>query len=527
MDTITLLPGPTSVLAERGFSARTTSSALAGTLSSQSFEQLLVSGGDERIAIDPNTGRNRYGTPGGQARNEIWFSSSTACAISPRGHDAALEIYRSVVRAHDCYAIPTWFNRIRARLARLFAIPGTTIILSGSGTELELIALCLARSILRQPLTNLVIAPEETGRGVPLAGSGRHFLGSAPFCEMVERGSLVDGLECSEISTEIVEIRDQHGSPLSLDYIDDEVVQRVEASIANGRAALIHLLDCSKTNCIGLRRSAASALMARYAGRALVVVDSCQLRCAPEQIRADLQAGFMVMITGSKFAGGPPFAGAILIPPKIIEQLQRLELPSGLLSYTAAEDWPAGLRSKIGCRFIATRNIGAGLRWEAALAELERFFALPDRLREAVAAAFASAVEKYVRDYPCLQMTEQQSVELDRTIFPIVTVAENGTLASEAIHRALRKPLPDSLHGSSKRIFHVGQPVHIGHRSALRVCLSMPQVVDAAENMARGQAFEAAIGPLMADIEGLFSKWARIADELCRQPQVRHAESSC
>jgi len=508
------LSGSTSVARDRAFYARTTSAALH----SPSFEQLLVSGGDERIAIDPCTGRNRYGTPPGKADEETWFSSSTATAISPRGHDAALDTYRSVIHASDAYAIPTWFNRIRARLVRLLGIPGTAVVLSGSGTELEFIALFLARSILRQPLTNLVIAPEETGRGVPLAASGRHFLGSAPFGDEVERGLLLEGVASSDILTQTVEIRDEYGAPRSLDCIDDDVVQRVEASVANGRCALIHLLDCSKTNRGGLRRSTAAALMARYARRALVVVDSCQLRCSPERIRADLQAGFMVMITGSKFAGGPPFAGAILIPPIITEQLQRFELPAGLLTYTAAEDWPAGLRSKISSRFIAARNVGAGLRWEAALAELERFFALPVQLREAVAAAFASAVETCVRDHSCFQMIEQQSVELDRTIFPIVTVAEDRILASEAIHRALRRPLSDnSAPGTSERVFHVGQSVPIGHCGALRVCLSMPQVVDAAENMARGQGFEAAIAPLMADIDGLFSKWARIADGLRRR----------
>ena len=518
MDITTPSSSSTSLAREGGFYGRTISSALPTVLHAQSFEQLLVSGGDERIAIDPHTGRNRYGTPPGKADEEVWFSSSTAAAISPRGHDAALEAYRSVIHANNAYAIPTWFNRIRARLVGLFGIPGTAIVLSGSGTELELIALVLARSLFRRPLTNLVIAPEETGRGVPLAASGRHFLGSAPFGDKVERGLLLEGFESPEILTETVEIRDEHGEPLSLDCIDDEVAQRVEASVADGRCALIHLLDCSKTNRSGLRRSTASALMARYAGQALVVVDGCQLRCAPEQIRADLQAGFMVMITGSKFAGGPPFAGAILIPPKIAEQLQQLELPSGLFTYTAAEDWPAGLRSKISGQFIATRNVGAGLRWQAALAELDGFFALPVQLRENVAAAFASAVKRCVRDYPCFQMIERQSVELDPTIFPIVTVAKDRILTSETIHRLLREPLPDnSAPGTSKRIFHVGQPVPIGHCSALRVCLSMPQVVDAAENMAKGQGFEAAIAPLMADIDGLFSKWARIADDLCRR----------
>ena len=90
------------------------------------------------------------------------------------------------------------------------------------------------------------------------------------------------------------------------------------------------------------------------------------------------------MITGSKFAAGPPFAGALLLPPGLLQQPQ-LHLPAGLLAYTAAEDWPAALRGRVTRQFAATDNIGVGLRWEAALAELERLFALPVPFREAVA----------------------------------------------------------------------------------------------------------------------------------------------
>jgi hypothetical protein len=491
---------------------------------SPSFEQLLASGGDERIAIDPGTGRNRYGTPRGKACEEVWFSSSTAAAISPRGYDAALRAYRSVMQTRDPCSIPTWFDRIRARLMSLFGSQGSEIILSSSGTELELLGLLLAKNILLRPLTNLVIAPAETGRGVLLAAAGRHFLASTPFSGAIECGSLVEGLEVPESLTETVEIRDQFGRLLPPEVVDSKVIREVERNVAAERCVLIHLLDCSKTNGSGLRRSTASVLTEQYAGKVLVIVDSCQLRCSPEQIRADLHAGFMVMITGSKFAAGPPFAGAILLPSKIVEQLRFLDLSPGLLAYTASEDWPLALRRKISRPFAVAENIGAGLRWEAALAELEKLFALPIQFREAVAKAFAIAVERRVCENPCLESVDHGKVAgfLSRTIFPILTIAEDETpLAAEAVHQALRLPSPGrSCPEASKRIFHVGQPVSIGTRSALRVCLSASHIVDVAENMKTGQAFETAIAPLMADIDRLFLKWARVADDLCRRSRL-------
>jgi hypothetical protein len=50
---------------------------------------LIASGGDERIWPDPVTRRNRYGVPAAPAPDELWFSSSTASPVSPRGWAAA------------------------------------------------------------------------------------------------------------------------------------------------------------------------------------------------------------------------------------------------------------------------------------------------------------------------------------------------------------------------------------------------------------------------------------------------------
>lgn len=226
----------------------------------------------------------------------------------------------------------------------------------------------------------------------------------------------------------------------------------------------------------------------------------------------------MVMITGSKFAGGPPFAGAILLPPAIVTQLERIELPLGLLSHTSAEDWSADLRAKIDCQFWANENLGAGLRWEAALVELERFFALPVELRETVVKEFAMAVQERVQESAGLELIDLQSLESTQTIFPIMTMLGDDKIrASEAVHRLLKHPFPEnSRDGISRRAFHVGQPVPIGTGSALRVCLGMPHVVDVAESVAKGQVFGSAIAPLMADLDGLFLKWTRIANDLRR-----------
>ena len=482
------------------------------TVDRRLFESLLTSGGDERIAIDPANSRNRYGAPAGKACDEVWLASSTASAISSRGYEAALEALRCLTGVDRKSPLSGWFDRIRDRLGALFGIPQAEIILSSSGTELELIALVLARHIMLRPLTNVVIAPAETGRGVPLAAAGRTFLKTTPFAAEVECGRLLGGLEESRV--EIVEIRDQKGVPLAADSIDDAVVRSAEANIAGGRDVLVHLLDCSKTDRTGLRRATASALMARYSGRLVVVVDACQLRCSREQIKADLDAGFMVMITGSKFAGGPPFAGALLLPPWIVQRLQSIKLPQGLFAYTAANDWPLALRERLQGCFVATANVGMGLRWEAALAELERLFSLDTALRARVTARFSALVCEHASSL-CFDLIDRDHRDGDirhRTIFPIVTCDGNGRpLAADAVQRALRTPLQEGIAGVSGRVFHVGQSVAVGHRSALRVCLSAPEIIGVGERMRAGKDFDAAFAPLAADVADLFGKWRRIA----------------
>ena len=104
---------------------------------------------------------------------------------------------------------------------------------------------------------------------------------------------------------------------------------------------LLHVLDTSKTGLAGPSREIAAQIAASAPERVLVMVDACQLRCPADRLRADLDGGFMVLITGSKFAGGPPLSGALLLPEAIATHLRSAPLPpEGLADYSARLDWP-------------------------------------------------------------------------------------------------------------------------------------------------------------------------------------------
>jgi hypothetical protein len=250
-------------------------------------------------------------------------------------------------------------------------------------------------------------------------------------------------------------------------------------------------------------------------------------------LRADLDAGCIVLLSGSHFAGGPPFSGAVLMPPGLSADLRDMALPAGLADYSAALDWSPVLRGNLCGSFSTLANIGLGLRWECALAELEPYFALDGILRERIAARFAQEIHAHLAASPQLKLADydwRPSAHV-RTIFPILTFDDRGrAISAERLFRALRQPkTPPTTHGGARpgrrrkparldfershgqRIIHLGEPVAIGEMQALRLCLGAPQVNDVARRLAEGEKFDYAFHPLADDLSEVFGRWNDLA----------------
>lgn len=484
---------------------------------SAALNAYLWSGGDERLLIDPQSGRNRYGVPAGPSPREVWLASSTASPVTSRGYAAAGQAFERIMRRRFPLALSAWFDDLRRRLLNLFDTQDCDVIFAASGTQAEFLALTLAKSYFSRPLTNIVVAPHETGRGVLPAADGRHFLGTSPFDGPIKRGERLQGLEGCDFLVDAVELRDRAGLPFEAEYVDTIVAARIEAHLATGRDVLLHVLDCSKTGLSGPTRAMAADIAAAHPGRVMVVVDACQLRCEPQQIRSDLAAGFAVMLTGSKFGGGPPFAGALLLPAAFSERLNQIAWPAGLSAHSAALDWPARLRARVDGSFVANANIGLGLRWECALAELERYFAIDDPLRNKVAKAFAEMTLTELATSPRLALVDPGfGANLKaRTIFPIVTFDDRGGgISAEALLNQMRIPQGSyDARPRHRRAFHLGQAVEIGPWSGLRVCLGAPLVNAVADRMQAGADFGAAFKLLAEDLRELFELWRQLAAE--------------
>jgi hypothetical protein len=478
---------------------------------------LLATGGDERIWPDPVTRRSKYGTRTEPAPDELAFSSTTANTISEQGYAAAARALERLTSPDPKarFSYDEWFDEIRAQILGFLGVPGAEAILTPSGTDAEIMVAALAASITDRPLTNILIGPEETGSGAPLAASGRHFAERTALGSKVTPASVIAGLSDHPVDAMFVPIRHGNGSPCDTNAIGARVREAVERTLKQGRAALVHVLDSSKTGLCGVTREAARSLKAHDPERIFIVVDACQLRCSLSQIKRDLDDGFMVIATGSKFAGGPPFSGVVLLPAALAGEIRpEAPLARGLAGYSAVLDWPASLRSRLDQNSMQRMNTGLGLRWAAALDGLTAMAALGDEFFARFADRFAGEVIARARNLRRAQYhgDDAASTSGPRTIVPLTVLTENGSFANlvegRAVASALRAPTPGS-------VCHVGQAVRLGPRSALRVAASAYTMAGVAARIRDGYCFERAFQPVIKDLDRLFEKWSLIE----RQPQ--------
>jgi hypothetical protein len=482
-------------------------------IASHPLSLLLAAGGDGRIWPDPATGRNRYGTRTTPRGDEISFASTTASNVSAEGFHAAdgeLKRLFSVDGAASC-SVDDWFAAIRNRLALLFGSHGTKVILAASGTDVELFALALVNGLSGRSLTNILIAPEETGSGVPKAAAGRHFADVTALGRAVSANAPVAGIAGERIEVRTVAIRNAMGQPRQESEIDAEVIAVVEQELRRGRDVLLHVLDTSKTGLTGVSRQAARYAAALAPGRVRVLVDACQLRCSSDALRQDIADGFLVAVTGSKFLAGPPFSGALLVPRSFADEVSAAStVASGLTDYSALHDWPETLRGRNDLEFGSHFNLGLGLRWIAALAQMDRLAQIDGKRQFQIRQAFADLVRDRAERLggAMLHPDDEGRHIVDRAIVPLTILDGAGGPASLAhaqmIHLALRE------HACGP-VCHVGQAVHLGQRTILRVAASALDINAVSARMTQGQPLCEAMQPIADDLDTVFDKWASVA----------------
>jgi hypothetical protein len=361
-------------------------------------EWLMEQGGDARLATDPFTGLNGYGCSHRPRPWAVTFASSTASSSSERGYLGAEAARRRMIAASfmGCAgeAVTAEAERVRQSLALHFLLPPeTAVVLAASGTDAELIALALASAAEDRPVTNILLAPEETGSGVPLAARGRHFAIDTARGASVPKGEPVPGFR-DDTSLVAIAVRSPDGGVRAAADVDADAAAAVAAAVAAGRRPILHILDVSKTGLRAPSMGCAVALAARFGTAMDVIVDACQTRLNPGTVRDYVGRGWIVQITGSKFFTGPPFSGALLAPAAVAARLADSQLPSGLALYSGRPEWPRAQQGLDG--LFPTGNHGLVTRWQAALAEMQAFADVPAVRRRAVLHRFVAHVDRCI-----------------------------------------------------------------------------------------------------------------------------------
>ena len=445
----------------------------------QPVEQLLAAGGDERLALSPETSLNRYGCSPWPRPQVISFGSCTASSLSPQAFAAAERRRRAILQQAlhlgPDHALQVATQDTENAILTYFDVSDlATAILTASGTDAALtVTGLLAAEYPNAAITSVLVSPSETGSGVPLAVQGRHFAGMSPEGSTVEKGARLAGLHRPpDLST--IALRHADGQPRAADDVAQDCEAAVLSATLRGRAVL-HAIDGSKTGLAAPDRPTLLRLAKRFGSRLDVVIDACQARIEPALVRWYLSHGFPVLVTGSKFFAAPGFCGAVLFPQARLSRIRHSGfLPSGLAAYTR-------LQGGFGSRLC----LGLLLRWEAALHDMAAFASIPaDEIGRKLfelgqSARHALAADRRLHLVPAPRPPGMGWSDR-RSVFTFKVAADDGWLDSARLRR-LYLALQDPADAESGPLCQIGQPVEIGSSAlgGLRIAFSAQQVLNA------------------------------------------------
>jgi hypothetical protein len=490
------------------------------------LQELLTSGGDERLALDAPGLRNAYGCKPYPQPATLDFASCTASSISEPGY-ARAEAAQAQLR-HDAIRMACVFDQYvdnaRNELCARLDVTGAEVVFAPSGTDAQLHALFLVKALLGGPIASIIVGSDQTGSGTVHTAFGRHFNARTSLGAEVEKSGAISGLS-ERVRASFVSFCNEAGTLRTDKEMDDAVFAAVTQAVSRGEKVLLQAMASSKLGWCAPSVSCLQAVMTAWPDKVRIVMDACQMRLSRAQLAEYLARGYFVLITGSKYFTGPAFSGALLVPAMHADAIDAIAAaPRGLAGYTTRYDWPRrwdALRQSLPDRF----NYGQWLRWEATLEEMNSYFSVPEAFRYTVLSEFALQAERLIAQSTSLQLLSEHCGEADpqlagelrhRTIFAFVPIRDGEALKPEqcsALYRAMSRNLADRLsenapaniRATAARICQIGQPVILRHRpgAVLRVCTSARIVTECWQ---RAQSAPEALAPVLDDLRKVIEK---------------------
>lgn len=453
---------------------------------------LLTQGGDERLWLDAATGVNRY-LVAPHPTSALCYSSSTANHVSAPAYRELCRRWRAVAPKGTLTAAAyrLALADLRSRIRAAWVLPvSAEIVFAASGTDLEYVPLALANHNDRTEIDNILLGADEVGSGCIYSANARHFASNTPLGFAVAAGQPLCPRFAERVRMIEVTVRSATGSPTPSEDVLLELAAAIEDSLRAKRQPLVHVVHGSKTGLILPSLSHIDALRRRFGDQIMFVVDACQARIGREAILAYLSRGAIVLVTGSKFMGGPPFSGFAIVPARHFQQ--EFALPAGIETIFSRAEWPDGAP---GSQLLAdTPNAGLLLRLEAAIYELELFQRLApaeikrtlDYFDEAVG-IFAERIRgSRMRPAAANEWQESRSYPLEMRTLATLDISDAfGGLDHEGARKLYlelaRPPAGGDPAGCRDQVI-LGQPVKCipvpggNFAGTLRLGLSMPQM---------------------------------------------------
>ncbi|WP_179351787.1 hypothetical protein [Winogradskyella vidalii] len=449
-------------------------------------EYLLMDGGDLRLNIDEVALLNKYGCRPFPRPEAFTFASSTATSVSNFAFDKTDKVRSILIKnslKHGAQAAITDFSELlKNNLKKIFKLKEESqIIFSPSGTDASLQIAAFTQIVTDKAITHVLVASDETGSGVPAALKGCHFENTTALNHPIKKGDKIEGFRDVELIK--VLFRDEDGKLKSTNQLDKEVFDAIKETNAKGSHVVLHIMDQSKLGYGAPSEKMMQDLEVLKDLSMQVIVDAAQMRLDPADIQHYLEKGYIVSITGSKYFTGPPYSGALILPKNVNESINasKNKLPAGLHQYYNHSDWPVSWACSKN--LAEGYNYGAYMRWNAAIAEMDRYFKTPILYRNMGIEMFCNFVEDSVREASFLEPlygdetkptsynNEAFGLKSIRTIFPFFIKKDHKVLSVDQVKKLyllLNSDLSTHFEGSPLEIIrlaaqkcHIGQAVNV------------------------------------------------------------------
>lgn len=421
---------------------------------------VLATGCDERIFIDPKTGVNRYHLNPVEFETLFQRGSCTANTLTNRSFGVAKAFLGKYGELNYESLLETQGSRLRRLVQNEFNDP-FDVFFAPSGSDLMYYPLMFQRMLnpLKR-LVNIVSCPEELGSGSRCAAETRFYANYNQFGESVRAGNYVDPEHVSDVH--YLDARSPDGFVLERSgQINDLVSQHRDAAVVGSLV-------------FGSKSGIKDDLEVINPEDGIVwVVDLCQFRVDQQLIHELLEKGALVMLTGSKFFEAPPFCAALLVPRRWTERLRDADA-TVIKPYEklfSAYDVPWVLQN-IRAQFPKRENKGLRLRFEIALDEMEAYSHWSVAQANDVIARWNQAVMSRLASSPQFRLMPDQHMTNPSIISFQVWV--KGRALNGVQLKALFKTIVTTEHqgfddGLSRVFF--GQPVEYGERSFIRLAI--------------------------------------------------------